>query len=222
MAEIDDPPRSPAEMLALVDDQQRVVSGRMATFVPWILLSWGVAWLVGFLVLWFDAQQPLASWRPTLPAGLTFAALLLAAGTLSTVFGIRSGRGLRGTRDSAIIGMVYGNLWWLGSFAIMLLGQALLRAGMEESLLSIFYPSAFIFFSGVMYVMSGLIWRAYPMMLLGVWSVVISAVGALLPPPGHYMLYALAGGGAFLVTAAWSARWVIVARRRVAGSGRRS
>lgn len=214
----DDDALPPAEMLALLQDQQRTVTGRMAGFVPWILVSWGVAWLVGFLVLWSDAVRRPEGHPPSLPAGLVFAGMLLAAVVTSALLGIRSGRGLRGTRESAVLGIVYGNMWWLGSFAIAAIGQALSRAGMAGELLAIFYPSAFIFYAGVMYVMSGLIWHAYPMIVLGVWSVIVSAVGAFVPQPAHYLLYALAGGGAFLLVAAWSAWWVRAARRRVAAA----
>ncbi|MGB4134928.1 MAG: hypothetical protein WA971_00060 [Microbacterium sp.] len=217
--ENEDAPLTPQQMLALVEDQQRTVAGRMAAFVPWILVAWGIAWLAGFLVLWVDASQRPGTTQPSLWAGLTFGLLLAVAGIASAVLGIRSDRGLRGTRENAIVGIVYGNLWWLGSFAIWAIGLALAKAGMPGALLGIFYPSAFIFYAGIMYVMSGLIWRAYPMMVLGVWSVVISAAGAFVPQPTHYLVYALAGGGAFLLVAGWSAWWVRAARRRVAVVG---
>lgn len=207
-------------MLALLQDQQATVTGRMAAFVPWILVAWGLAWLIGFLVLWTDALGRPGE-APGVAAGLTFAGLLVAAGAVSAVLGIRSGRGLRGTRESAVVGIVYGNLWWLGSLAVGVIGQALVRAGMPTQALGVFYPSAFIFFAGIMYVMSGLIWQAYPMMVLGVWSVIVAAVGAFLPQPSHYLLYALGGGGAFLIVAAWSAWWVRRAGRRVASAGAR-
>ncbi|MDR2999616.1 MAG: hypothetical protein LBU78_15980 [Microbacterium sp.] len=216
--EDDDVALSPEQMLALVQDQQRTVTGRMTGFVPWILFAWGVAWLVGFLILWWDAGQHPQNGQPTLFAGVAFAALLIAAGLISMVLGIRSGRGLRGTRDSAIVGIVFGNTWWVGSLAVVVIGQALVQAGMDTDLLAVFYPSAFIFFAGVMYIMSALIWRAYPMAVLGLWSVAMAAIGSLLPPPVNYLVYAFAGGGAFLLVAAWTAWWVHVARRRVAAS----
>lgn len=216
-----DAPLSPERMLALLEDQQRTVTGRMAAFVPWILASWGVAWLAGFLVLWSDASGRPAGQPPSAVAAIVFAALLVAAGAASAVLGVRSGRGTRGTRESAVIGIVYGNLWWLGSLAVWAIGQALVRAGMPADALGTFYPAVFIFYAGIMYVMSGLIWKAYPMMVLGVWSVVVSAVGAFLPPPAHYLLYAFAGGGVTLLVALWSAWWVGRARRRVAAAGAR-
>ncbi|REJ04253.1 hypothetical protein DY023_15225 [Microbacterium bovistercoris] len=216
--EDEDAPLSPEQMLALLQDQQRTVSGRMGAFVPWILVAWGVAWFAGFLILWWDVQQHPATVQPTLAAGIAFAALLVLAGIVSMVLGIGSGRGLRGTRDSAIVGIVYGNSWWVGSLAIVVIGQALVQQGMDRDLLGVFFPSAFSFFAGVMYIMSGLLWRAYPMVVLGLWSVALAAIGSLLPPPVNYLVFAIAGGGAFLLIAGWTAWWVHVARRRVAAA----
>lgn len=212
----DETPLTPAQMLALLEDQQRTVAGRMASFVPWILLSWGVAWLAGFLILWVDAVPYDGPTVPGVPAGVIFGGLLAVATVVSMVLGIRSGRGLRGTRESAFVGIVYGNMWWIGSIALIVIGRALVDRGMPVALLAVFFPSAYFFYAGVMYVMSGLVWRARPMVLLGIWSVAMSAVGAFVPLPTHYLFYAIAGGGAFLLVAAWSTWWVHLARRRVA------
>lgn len=215
----DDAPLTPELMLALLEDQQRQVAARTAAFVPWILAAWGIAWLVGFVVLWADVTQHPDDPLPSLAAGLAFAVLLLAAGILSAVLGARSGRGLRGTKKAAFTGIVYGNTWWLGIIALFVIGQALRSGGMPEGLLGVFYPSTFILFAGLMYLMGGLIWHAPPMLLLGAWSVVLSAVGAMLPHPTSYLVYGLAGGGAFLVVAAWTALWRRGASRRVTGAG---
>lgn len=203
----DDAPLSPERMLALLRDQQRQVAARTAAFVPWILAVWGATWLVGFLVLWADARQHPEDWRPGAAALLICVALLVAAGAISGVLGARSGRGLRGTRDAAVVGIAYGCTWWIGGAALFVVGQALPRFGMPEELLAVFYPSAFTLLTGLMHLTGGLIWRAVPMLVLGTWCVVLSAVGALLPPPVNHLVCGLVGGGAFLLVAGWSAWW---------------
>lgn len=210
---------APQRMLALADAQQRMVAARTASFVPWILVAWGLAWLGGFLALWWDAMQHPEDWRPGPPAGLTLAGLLVAAGVVSALLSARAGRGLRGTRDAAVVGIVYGNAWWVGALALFVIGQALHRFGMPEQLLAVLYPAAYVFFSGVMYIMGGLIWRALPMMILGAWCMVLAAVGALVAPPASHLVYALAGGGAFLAVAGWSAWWVRSSHRTLATAG---
>lgn len=212
----DDAPLSPQRMLALAEQQQLQVAARTAALVPWILLAWGTAWLVGFVVLWADARQHPDSALPSFAAGVTLGALLVVAGVVSAVLGARSSRGLRGTRQSAFIGIVYGNTWWLGGIAIVVIGQALHAKGAPVSLLTVFYPSAFILFAGVMHLAAGLIWRARPLLVLGVWSIALSAVGAVLPHPTAYLVYGIAGGGALLLAAPWAAWWRRGAGRRLA------
>lgn len=210
----------PADMLALVKDQQRSIEGQRGAFVPLILLSWGLAWLVGFGALWLIDGLGDAFALPIWVAGPIFVVLLAGAGTLSTIFGIRASRGLRGGKDAAFVGIIYGQSWWVGSLAIFALGQALVRGGMDADLLRVFYPAAYIFFAGLMYVMAAAIWRAIPMLILGGWSILMSALAPFLGHPTQYLVYALAGGGGFLVVALWSWIWMRRARRSLSLGGR--
>lgn len=205
----------PEAMLALVKDQQRSVEGQMGAFVHLILFAWGIAWLVGFGALWLIDGLGDTFSLPIEVAAPIFVVLLVAAGAVSTVLGIRSGRGLRGSKDGAFVGMIYGQSWWVGSFAIFLLGQALVFNGMDTDLLSTFYPSAYIFFAGIMYVMAAAIWRAVPMLILGGWSILVSALAPFAGVPTQYLVFALAGGGGYLLVAVWSWVWMRRARRRL-------
>jgi len=211
---------APEQMLALLKDQQRSVEGQKGAFVHMILLAWGLAWLLGFLALWLVDGPGDAFSLPIGVAAPIFGILLISAGVLSAFLGIRSGRGLRGGKDGAFAGIVYGQAWWIGSLAIFGLGQALVVNGMDEALLGIFYPSAYIFFAGVMYAMAAIIWRAIPMLILGGWSVLISVIAPFAGQPTHYLVYALAGGGAFLLAALWTWLWTWRARRRVSTGAR--
>lgn len=216
----DDEQIDAADMLALVKDQQRNIEGQRGAFVPLILLSWGIAWLVGFGALWLIDGPGDAFSLPIWVAAPIFVVLLAGAGVLSTIFGIRSGRGMRAGKDAAFVGIIYGQSWWVGSLAIFALGQALVFNGMDADMLRILYPSAYIFFAGLMYVMAAAIWRAIPMLILGGWSILVSAFAPFLGYPTQYLVYALAGGGGFLVVALWSWVWMRRARRRLALGGR--
>jgi len=211
----DDERPDPAEMLALMKDQQRSIEGQRGAFVPLILLSWGVAWLIGFGALWLIDGPGDAFSLPIWIAAAVFIALLVGAGVLSTVFGIRSSRGLRTGKDAAFVGLVYGQAWWVGSLAIFALGQALVFNGMDVDILRIFYPSAYIFFAGLMYVMAAAIWKAIPMLILGGWSILVSVLAPFAGYPTQHLVYALAGGGGFLIVALWSWIWTRRARRRL-------
>lgn len=210
----DDAPLSPEQMLALVKDQQRSIAGQRGAFVHWILVAWGVAWLAGFGALWLASGGLAGVTVPIQVAAPVFAALLIAAGILSSILGIRSDRGVR-DQQGAFAGAAYGQLWWVGGLVIFVMGQALVFNGMQPALLGVFYPSAFIFFAGVMYVMAGVLWRAIPMVVLGGWSLLLSAVAPFFGMPTHYLVFALAGGGGFLIAALWSWLWTRRVRRRL-------
>lgn len=185
-------------MLALVEDQKRAVEGQMASFVPVIVTTWGIAWLVGFGCLWLiDGLAP-AFALPLPLAVAIFVVLLVAAIAVSAVLGIRSGRGVRGNSAEAFGGIVYGCTWTIGSLAIAGFGGGMTYNGMSSELANIFYPIAFVIFSGIMYIVSAAMWRAVPMLILGVWTLVVAVAAPFFGMPTHYLVLALGGGLGFL------------------------
>lgn len=213
--ELDDTALPPDEMLALLDDQQRAVEGQIASFVPAIVAAWGVVWLFGFGSLWLiDGLAP--AFSLPLPVAVTiFVVLLAAAIALSAVLGIRSSRGIRGDSADAYTGAVYGITWMIGSIAIIGLAQGLRVNGMSQDLANIYYPVAFVLFSGVMYVISAAIWRATPMLILGVWTIIVGIAAPFFGYPTHYLVLALGGGIGFLVLAVASFTYLARLRARV-------
>lgn len=198
----DDSPLEPAQMLALLEDQRRSVQRRLAAFVPYILLAWGSAWGIGFGALWLiDGAEPAFS----LPFGAAigiFAVSMLLAIAISAVLGVRSSRGVRSSPAAAFTGVAYGLTWSVGLIAIVLFGIGLRVNGMSDGLIGIFYPTAYTLMVGLMYMVAGGIWRGVPALVVGAWLVVVSATGPFFGYPTHYLVFALAGGGAFLVLAA--------------------
>lgn len=204
----EDSPLDPAGMLALVQNQQQDVQRRMARFVPWILLSWAVAWGGGFGMLWLiDGARPEIS-VPVEVAAPVFAVLMVIAGVASGVLGARSGRGIRTSKAAAFTGTVYGVTWSVGFVALFVLGSALSYNGMPQELLNIYYPAVSLIFVGIMYLLAGAIWHAVPAVVMGGCIVLIAAIGPFFGYPTHYLVYAIAGGAIFLagtvVTAVYS------------------
>jgi hypothetical protein len=204
-------------MLALVDDQRRSVERQMAAFVPFIVTAWGLAWLIGFGALWLMQGLAPAFWLPPSVAYSIFGVCIVAAIALSAVLGARSGRGLRGNRGDAFTGIVYGCAWWVGSIAIVGLGQGLYANGMSAELAAIYYPVGFVAFAGVMYVLAAAIWRAVPMLVVGVWTVLVAVAAPFFGDPSHYLVLALGGGLAFLALGVASFVRLRVLRSRVRG-----
>lgn len=208
-----DRPLSPEAMLALAGDQGKAVTSRLAGFVPWIVLSWALAWLFGFGALWLvDGLAP--DFSLSLPVGVTiFVVLLAAAVAISMILGFRSSRGLRGNSGEAFAGIVYGCTWTVGSFAIVGFAQGLFANGMDPDLANIFYPAAFVQFAGLMYILGAALWKAVPMLICGLWTLVVGVAAPFFGYPTHYLFLALAGGGGFLALAVAA----FVYLRRVSG-----
>ena len=209
-----DAPLDPAAMYQLLQNQQRSVETQMGAFVPYITLAWGITWLLGFGSLWLiDGLKP-AFALPVAVAIPVFVATILISGGLSAWLGIRSGRGMRGNSASAFTGTVYGVTWSIGATALAVFGGALRYQGMTVELANFYYPSAYVLFAGIMYIVAAAIWHAVPSLVAGCWLVVIAVVAPFFGYPGHYLFLALAGGLSFLALSAFGA----LQQRRVRAS----
>jgi hypothetical protein len=183
----------PALALRIVRDQQLDIETRVGGFVPTIMVAWGIAWLVGFGAVWLSEG---AGVLPPVVAWWTFGVLIAAASGLSMWLAIRSGRGMR--TEDAFGGTVYGVTWSAGSLAIFVFAAGLFHNGMTRELAAIFFPSAFVLFAGIMYLVAGALWRAVPSIVLGSIVIVIAVAAPFFGAPHNNLFFALAGGGAFL------------------------
>jgi hypothetical protein len=123
---------------------------------------------------------------------------------VSIVLGIRSARGIRSSRANAFTGTVYGVSWAVSMTAVGVLGGALVSNGMSRQLASLFYPSAYTLVIGLLYFVAAAIWRVVPMIIAGAWLIVVAAVTPFFGYPANYLVFAIAGGGLFLVLAIWA------------------
>jgi hypothetical protein len=216
-----DEPLSAAAALEILTNQQRSMNNQRGSFAWAISASWGVAWLLGFLALWLiDGLRP--GFGISLAAGITiFIALLAAAMVVSAVQGIRGGRGYRGA-SGAFTGAVYGISWSVATIALAVFGAALLHNGMSPQLANIFYPSAYTFVAGLLYLIAGGIWRSVPSVVVGGWIILVAVIAPWFGYPTHYLVFAIAGGGAFLALSLFEALRSRRLRRSVAESANRA
>lgn len=200
----DDAALSPEEMLALVTRSQSDMARRQATLIPWILIGWGFAWLVGFLLLWLARGPGLI---PLVVAGWTFGILMVIGLVISMVIGIRAGRGTRDTKEESRAGMIFGFTCMAAFIGVGAVGGALDRVGMSAAVADVYYPVMYGLVIGVCYLAAGAVWRTPYTAYIGGWLVLVSLVGAFVPAPGHYLVFAIAGGGAFLLAGILFAAW---------------
>lgn len=206
--ELDPATLDAAAALELVTRQQDDIQRRMIAGLPLILGAWGVAWGVGFTALWLiDGLAP--GFRMPLPAAVViFVVLMAAALVVSGVVGARMGRGIRGGAAAAWTGTVYGLTWPVAFLAIVALGNALIVNGMPPELASIYYPTASTMFVGVMYILAGAMWQNWQSIAMGVWIVLVACVAPFFGYPTHYLVFAVAGGGVFLIGTVFTALWI--------------
>ena len=191
-------------MLALLEAQQRRVTGALLAPIPWLYGIWGVAWLVGFLALWsgradgnpwFSIPGPLA-W-------VVFGVLIAGSAVASAVIGFRINRGVRGV--STFSGVVYGMSWSLCGTAFALLGVGLISNGLSSDLSSLYFPSAYALMCGTLYLGGAALWRDKGQLVLGIVLLVVASVAPFFGAPANYLVMAIAAGGTFLVGALVSA-----------------
>jgi hypothetical protein len=198
---LDEPVGDPREMLALLEGQQRRVLSAQRAPVVWMYLIWGIAWLVGFLALW--SGDPDGNPWFTISAGVAqplFTVLIVVSIVATAVIGMRINRGVRGV--SSFSGVVYGLSWSVCGTAFALLGTGLVANGMSTELANLYFPSGAALMCGTIYLGGAALWRDASQLVLGLIVLTIAAVAPFAGSPGNDLVFALAGGGAFLVTAA--------------------
>jgi hypothetical protein len=206
--DVDDAPLDAAAALELLTRQQIDVDRRLAAGLPLILFAWGIAWTVGFGMLWLiDGLAP--GFRMPLPiAVVTFIVLMVGALVVSAVVGARMGRGIRASADAAWTGTVFGLTWPVGYIAIWSLASVLVHYGMPRELLNIYYPTASVMFVGLMYIVAGAIWRNWQSIAMGGWITLVACIAPWFGYPTHYLVFAIAAGGVFLVAGCFTAVWI--------------
>jgi hypothetical protein len=209
----DGPAPDPREMHALMEDQRRVAVDAQMSFV-WVMeVCWGVAWILGYTALWLIDGSDAVSLPLPVAVGI-FAGLIVLSSIVSIVLGIRNAPGVESSPESAWQGRVYGISWSVAMVSVYVLGIGLAFNDAPDRLLSIFYTSGFSFIAGLMLLSTAALFRSRSSLLLGSILVLAALVAPFAGYPGNYIVMAVVGGGAYLVTG--------IAAALLAGRTRRS
>jgi len=160
---------------------------------------WGLGFIVGYGLIWLAVrgQQP---FHGTNSVAFAVAALLSTASILAGVEESRTGTGIGGL--SAVRRRIFFVSVLLGFAAMFALEAALVQAGASRPVVSVFEASAPIMVAGLFYLTSGTAQLDWPFAALGLWLVVVAAVGGFAGPVGVWAVGALAAGLAYLLMAA--------------------
>jgi hypothetical protein len=191
----DDRPLDPAAMLALLERQKREVDLAYVRPVSVLYLVWGVAWAVGFLLLWLGHLGLM----PLPVAGAAFAVLIIGSIVTSAIVGTRIGRGVQGA--SNFQGAVYGISWSVSGAAFAAVGVGLISNGMSQELASLYFPSAYALMAGILYLAGAALWNEKSQLVLGVLLLAVGSIAPFFGAPTNNLVMAIGGGGGFLVAA---------------------
>lgn len=210
-----DAPPDPATVAGIVAAQRALVAARTDVDPRVLFGVWGVAWLLGFGVLWVTA-----AWPDALPFdyGVALAAFLGLLVAAVVVTGVHIGRrtaGIRGT--SARQGAMYGWSWTVGYAGITALAFALGRAGASSEVITTVMTITSTLVVAVLFMAGGAMWDDRTQLGLGATVGVVTIVAAAVGLPHMLGVMALAGGGGMLVVAG-----VEVVRRQRRAARRRA
>jgi len=220
-----EPALDPAESLRLIRDQQERARSATEPDTRLLCLAWGVAWLVGYLVLWTSALRTAsdpdavrftagAGWvvgaQPEPWAFWVFSGLIASAVVLTIVHSVSRTAGTRGV--SARTGAMYGWAWMLGFVTYGFILGGLARAGASAEVMALASNALACLVVGLLYLGGAAAFGDRGLFLLGLWILLVAAVATYAGLPLTYLVMALLGGGGFLVMA--GVEHLLGARRR--------
>lgn len=195
---LEDQEMSVREAAAIVQDARARARRELAISAPAVYTAWGLVWLIGYGAMWLSVrgQHPYRG-----PSGVSVAAVfVLAAFAVAAVLVIanRATAGIAGrsARHRRIILVT-----WAIGYLILLLVQAGISGSVGARTLAFVGLAGPLLLAGLVYLLAAVLGSNRPACALGAWLVIAGVSCAWLAPAAILATCALAGGGAFLVTA---------------------
>ena len=194
----DGTPMAAAEAAVIMQDaDQRArrefrVSHRVAFTI------WGLGLLLGYGTMWLGLRGQRPFHGPD-PATFAVVTLLGVAAVMSGINEAREDSGVGGLsairRRASFLSVL------IGLAAMFTLEGALVHAGASRAVISIFGASAPVLVAGLFYLATSIAQLDWPIAGLGLWLLVVAAVGGFAGPAGVWGVNALAAGLAYLLMA---------------------
>ncbi len=197
---LEDQDMSVQEAAAVVQDARARARKELVISTPLVYMAWGLVWLVGYGAMWLSVrgQHPYTG-----PSGVSMAAVFVLAGfavAAVLVIASKAAAGIdgRSVRHRRIIGAT----WAIGYLSLLIVAPAISSSVSTRTL-------AFISFAGPMLlvglvcilILAAALGRNRQASVLGAWLVIAGISCAWLAPATILAACAVAGGGAFLLTA---------------------
>ena len=184
--------------LGIISAQRAAVRDTVEPDTRLLFATWGLAWLVGNLLLFVTARES----TMLTPAGWSFAiyyVLLAVAVAVTIVHTVQRSRGVVG--PSGRSGAMFGWAWTISFVGVFLTMTGLMEAGASPQVINLGWSALSCLLVGILYLAGGAMWQSTVLYALGGWIVVVAGASTLAGLPGSFLVMALAGGGGLLVGA---------------------
>ena len=200
---VEDNGMSVREAAAIVNDA-RVRAGReLVINAPVVYAAWGLVWLIGYGEMWLSVrgQHPYRS-----PSGVSIAVVFVLAAFAAAVVLVIARRATAGIggRSARCRRIVLAS--WAAGYLVLLIVQAAIGGSAGPRVLAFADFAGPVLLAGLVYILASVLGRNWPAFALGAWLVIVAASCAWQAPAAILATGALAGGGAFLLTAAIETR----------------
>jgi hypothetical protein len=195
----DEEPVSPEESLRLIQAQRAAAVRSLSPDPRLIYWPWGVAWLVGFALLYLRhgpgdrITVPMPSWLPV----LTLYVLMIIAFVVSGVAGAKANRDISG--ESSRRGLMYGLSWFAGFFGNAVICAHLSQGLLPETEVGLLWAATSVGLVGLLYMAGAAVWNSTDLFVLGLWLTVSNIAGVVAGAGWHSLVISIAGGGGLLV-----------------------
>ena len=201
---LEDQDMSAQEAAAVVQDARVRARRELVISAPLVYTAWGLVWLLGYGAMWLSVrgQHPYSG-----PSGVSVAVVFVLAGfavAAVVVIVSRAAAGIDGqsVRYRNIILRTYAT-----GYLILLCAQIAIKSSVSTRTYAFVAFAAPLLLGGLTYILASALGRNRTAFVLGAWLVIASASCAWQAPAAILATCALAGGGAFLLTAAIETRF---------------
>jgi hypothetical protein len=200
---LEDQDMSVQQAAAIVRDARAHARMELVINAPAVYLAWGLVWLLGYGAMWLSVrgQHPYSG-----PSGVSIASVFVLAGFAAAAILVIAHRAAAGTGGRSARYRLIILATWAAGYLILLLVQAAISSSVSARALAFADFAGPVLLAGLTYILASALGRSRTALALGAWLVIAGASCAWLAPAAILAACALAGGGAFLLTAVIEAR----------------
>ena len=200
---VEDQDMSVQEAAAVLQDARTRARKELVISTPLVYMAWGLVWLIGYGAMWLSVrgQHPYTG-----PSGVSIAAVFVLAGFAVAAVLVIAGKAAAGIGGQSARHRRFIALTWATGYLILLIVTPAFSSSASTRTLAFISLAGPLVLAGLTYILAAALGRQRSAFVLGAWLVIVGANCAWLAPAASLATCALAGGGAFLLTAVTETR----------------